>query len=403
MRLLILLALALLPVLGAQAQTKTTDHFVIDDFSIHPGETVDMPVGLVNNEHKCYSVEVHLKLPEGLSIVGTKSSGDCVEGTSYTVNTERTGETKFTITFINGVCTILSEPGSNWDPIPKGSGTLLTLKVKADETLNSGERHMTSVKILDNGVEVSLVDGTLEGDFPEFFYYTPPSVDVTIKEVNYVNLLDEATDAPSAEELADVTTNHTLLAGWNSVVLPFSATSEELGAEKVVKYDGTTETTNGYVANFTSVTTLEPNTPYLVKMAGDASAPMSFKEKKIDPTGNLTVSDHAYSLVGTYIYLGDESASPIAAGDYVVYEKGLRRTSQGGNKLKAFRAYMKKELGANNAKPLGITINNEETTGIEATEIESVMDGNTYNLSGMKIENPRHGVFIKNGKKVIIK
>ena len=41
---------------------------------------------------------------------------------------------------------------------------------------------------------------------------------------------------------------------------------------------------------------------------------------------------------------------------------------------------------------------------IETVENNNVLDNNAYyNLQGQRVENPQHGVFIHNGKKVVLK
>ena len=42
--------------------------------------------------------------------------------------------------------------------------------------------------------------------------------------------------------------------------------------------------------------------------------------------------------------------------------------------------------------------------GIENVENTTTTDNNVYyNLQGQRVENPQHGVFIHNGKKVVLK
>ena len=44
------------------------------------------------------------------------------------------------------------------------------------------------------------------------------------------------------------------------------------------------------------------------------------------------------------------------------------------------------------------------TTGISQVEVDSDTTGDIYyNLSGQRVDNPSHGIFIKNGKKIIVK
>ena len=60
--------------------------------------------------------------------------------------------------------------------------------------------------------------------------------------------------------------------------------------------------------------------------------------------------------------------------------------------------------GAAKAQPVFDEEDNNNVTGIENIENTTTTDNNVYyNLQGQRVENPQHGVFILNGKKVILK
>ena len=44
-----------------------------------------------------------------------------------------------------------------------------------------------------------------------------------------------------------------------------------------------------------------------------------------------------------------------------------------------------------------------ETTGISSVDAETVSDNSIYTLQGVKVAQPQKGIYVKNGKKVIIK
>ena len=60
--------------------------------------------------------------------------------------------------------------------------------------------------------------------------------------------------------------------------------------------------------------------------------------------------------------------------------------------------------GAAKAQPVFDEEDNNDVTGIENIENTTTTDNNVYyNLQGQRVENPQHGVFIHNGKKVVLK
>lgn len=60
------------------------------------------------------------------------------------------------------------------------------------------------------------------------------------------------------------------------------------------------------------------------------------------------------------------------------------------------------DLGVLEAKFVG-EIEEDEVTGISYVNIEVEEDGDYYNLHGVKVAQPQKGVYIKNGKKVVVK
>lgn len=60
--------------------------------------------------------------------------------------------------------------------------------------------------------------------------------------------------------------------------------------------------------------------------------------------------------------------------------------------------------GAAKVQPVFDEEDNNNVTGIESIENTTTTDNNVYyNLQGQRVENPQHGVFIHNGKKVVLK
>ena len=227
---------------------------------------------------------------------------------------------------------------------------------------------------------------------------------VKIGDLEQVTLSDDATEAPAkTNDYVNVTYDRTLYSGWNSIVLPFDATLTELGAEKAYSFAGTSKvegTEDAYIINLTAVgedNTLKANTPYIVKMTADKTDGLSFDARMITPSDQLTSNGEGFSFVGTYV-TSDET---IVKGDYIVGENGFK-LALGGNRLGAFRAYLKNAAPeANEAK--GVTIDGEEVTGIESIAIRSAVTGKAYNLQGQQVSTPSHGIFIIDGKKVVLK
>ena len=70
-------------------------------------------------------------------------------------------------------------------------------------------------------------------------------------------------------------------------------------------------------------------------------------------------------------------------------------------KIKPFRAYLTAQ--SSGAKIRIDYTGTDDATGINLVNAQNVEDGVIYNLSGMRVSQPTKGIYIKNGKKFIVK
>ena len=200
-----------------------------------------------------------------------------------------------------------------------------------------------------------------------------------------------------AGEYASIACDRTILKGLNTVVLPFDATPEEIGASKVLEYAGTRMDASGLVLQFRTVKALSANTPYAIFADADYAIE-SFENKTVEEPTDLTVSDPEYSFVGTYTAY-EQGESPIVNGDLIA-DIDEFTLANGGNKIRAYRAYLKKV--GNSDAGISFAFDDMVVDGIEAARLLNDLSGETiYNLSGQKVTRTQKGVYIINGKKVL--
>ena len=216
-------------------------------------------------------------------------------------------------------------------------------------------------------------------------------------------LTDADTNAPAAGAYTSIKYTRSLLEGLNTLVLPFQTTKEELGenVDVVLQYTGTTTEGNNITLNFSPVETLSPNVPYAIIMTASASLPVFENKSLIEPT-DLTVTDAKgkFNFVGTYTCWTNEN-SPIVKGDFIAGANEFKK-AKGGNALKAYRAYLKR-VDVSDGANIAFNLNGEIITGIEAVELLNQMSGEYYNLNGQRVNNAQRGIFIKDGKKIVVK
>ena len=88
--------------------------------------------------------------------------------------------------------------------------------------------------------------------------------------------------------------------------------------------------------------------------------------------------------------------------DYILYSDGLfYRANEGA--LAAGKAYLHLDSAPAGARSLNIVFDDEEVTGVEKIKRETISNSQFFDLQGRKVANPTKGMYIVNGKKVIVK
>lgn len=143
-----------------------------------------------------------------------------------------------------------------------------------------------------------------------------------------------------------------------------------------------------------AVTKVPANTPILVKTteAGSSKDIPHTATASLASTNKLKASDGSVTGDGSTIYgffkVGSEYGfAPVASG----------------TTLAAGKAYLQIEGGALQARFLALDLEGE-TTGINAVNGEGLtVNGSIFDLQGRKVAQPTRGLYIVNGKKVVIK
>lgn len=221
------------------------------------------------------------------------------------------------------------------------------------------------------------------------------------------NILREtATVSFNSQNNVDVQLERTLSPEhWNSFCVPFAISAdviaEKFGAGTQICTFGSM---NGNVMNFDHSTTIEAGKPYIVKPTKEVVDP-SFTGVNIEATAAKKVGADGYFMQGIYsaktdlttdgtnLFLGDGNKFYKPAGTTTARMKGLRAffiVPQGTN-LAALRANID-----------GATTAIDELT----TVVEQPTDNRIYNLQGQFVGTSfegLHGVYVQNGKKVLVK
>ena len=211
---------------------------------------------------------------------------------------------------------------------------------------------------------------------------------------------------------------------WQALYIPFSLNYADWKDDFEVAYingvrqldkddNGTIDETIMDVIKIKSGST-SPNMPYLIKAKTTGEKTFSVTNATIYPAEENSVDCSTtiakYTFTGTYNAI--PSATMIANGYYAMGGGDLIQ-SDGSNDLKPYRWYMKVESrnpsynASNAAKTITINVIDEEgetTTGVEELQMTNCKS-QVYDLNGRKVNenNLKSGIYVKNGKKFVVK
>lgn len=234
----------------------------------------------------------------------------------------------------------------------------------------------------------------------------------TVKEItldeNSNNIVEEAKNV-------NVTLKRTLVGDgdWNTLCVPFSLTEAQtkaaFGADVELRE---LESVAGNTLTFKKVNSVTADVPCLIKLS-EAYAKDTYTftgvntvAAKVDDFGSDKVNA-AISFIGIYSSK-DVTEWATEGKDYVAY-LGANNTffkAKAGTKMKAFRAFfvIPENIPASAVK----AVIDGNATGIEDLVIDGVKaNGRVYNLNGQYVGNSlnglQSGIYIQNGKKIVIK
>ena len=253
--------------------------------------------------------------------------------------------------------------------------------------------------------------------FRTYTYYLEPTADNSVLKI-YMNqhftladlslklavaedvTISEAADYTPAKNYANVTLNRTIKGEniWNTFVVPFDISNDELKEAfgndvAVAEYSEEADGENSTV-NFNSMETpaITANTPVLLK--GNSGTNYSFTGKLIKE-GDAQVAGTNFNFVGTYV-----ASTTIAEGDYFIGSNNLYKSDGTTTTISGTRAYLK--ANTTGARIVNFYLDGEDTTGIMNID-GTITTGKVYNMQGQLVKNAKNGIFIQNGKKVVIK
>lgn len=229
----------------------------------------------------------------------------------------------------------------------------------------------------------------------------PVAKDYTLDE-NSVNTIE-------AYENANVTLKRTFYKDgeWNTLCLPFAVADAKTAFDRAELREVDTEKSNGNTIVFKEATAIEAGKPYLIKWANSSAAAVNVEKKfegvtLVAAATPVEVNNGGISFNGFYkMTEASELGESVAA---IGAENKLFKVTSG--EMKGFRAAF--VLKSNTPASVIKLVIDGTATGIEDLVIDGVKaNGRVYNLNGQYVGNSLNGlqpgIYIQNGKKVVVK
>lgn len=256
-------------------------------------------------------------------------------------------------------------------------------------------------------IKVGSGEGTNQESRAKYNYISVATKDYQTATEKSSNVLNEVTiNEFVAQSNVDVQLKRSLSpAHWNSFCVPFTISAdviaEKFGAGTLVYTFGSM---NGNVMNFKASTTIDAGKPYIVKPTKEVVDP-TFIGVNIEASDPVKSGENGFFMQGTYGAKTDltTDGTNLFLGDGNKFYKPLGTTTA---KMKGMRAFFIVPQGTNFAA-LRANIDGA-TTAIDelTTVVEQPTDNRIYNLQGEFVGTSfegLHGVYVQNGKKVLVK
>ena len=237
-------------------------------------------------------------------------------------------------------------------------------------------------------------------------YYSKITVTVKVPVAKDYTLNENSVNTIEAYENANVTLKRTFYkdGGWNTLCLPFAVNATDFEGAEVREVDVTQSSENTLV--FKEATTIKAGKPYLIKWAKTPNEVCDFVNTFEGVTLVATATPVKVNDAITFTGFYNKATADKLGASVAAIGAGNKLFKVTSGEMKGFRA----AFVLNPATPAaGIKVVIDcTTTGVEDLVVDGVKaNGRVYNLNGQYVGNSLNGlqpgIYIQNGKKVVVK
>lgn len=336
----------------------------------------------------------------GQTLANAPTLTSSVEGLTFTYESSNTNVAEVNT---EGVVTI------------KGAGTtIIKAKFAGDDTYNSAEASYT-LTVTEATYSVTIgetTNGQISVSSTEVTAGTTVTITATPSQGHKFSGITVTGADGSSIETSGTGNTRTFTMPSQDVTVNATFTEIETVVATITSNTGFATFCSNKALDFTGINTLEAyyaktvenGNVYLLRVSGAVAAGTGLVLK--GATTRIPVAESGDELEGNMLIGVSADTDVNASTDYVLTEKnGVAVFAQTGvNKatVAAGHAYLRVSVAQARTRTIGI--GGEGTTGIENTFIDDCEQGEKviYNLSGQRVKNPTKGLYIINGKKMII-
>ena len=380
--------LTLLSFFTIQTIVFATNTVEVKPLSISKGGTAKLEIQLENSD-EIKAFQFNLVLPDGITVTNVEKSERLPDGIILDYNALSTPNTYRIIGYQIGNT-----------PFSGTSGCFVYVTLSASDALTVGSNltgHISEISL----TVIPTAEYEAEGSSFEITIVEPADPWVTLDENS--TTLPEASDGET-----EIKVKRTIKANqWNTICFPFAMTraqkNEVFGEDvELATYGEYKIAEDGINVLFDAVRPtrgIDANKPYIIKTSKDISEFMI--TSIIVPCNNAPCEGD--EEIG--FFYGTLKAGGKVPANCLFLNGGKFWYSTGQSNIKAFRGYFEFDdvLASLETAPSKVKmVFRDETTGIKNVIVETAND-DMYDLQGRRIVNPNKGVYIKNGKKVVVK
>jgi hypothetical protein len=188
--------------------------------------------------------------------------------------------------------------------------------------------------------------------------------------------------------------NRTLTAGhWATAVYPFAVS----GVDNIATLTGYADSK----LSFTSADASEANVPFLMRST-DGVSEINLENVEVAAAAATEAVAGQAKLIGAYAATEISDVAAENKNNYVLSNNTIYRVGENSATINPYRAYIQ-VADAAQANALTFIVDDEVVTGIEGIATSNEQVGTLYNLNGQRVQSAKKGLYIQNGKKVVLK